>query len=377
MEPPGLGSTHSQQLVAATQEEVRSRSPSPSKKPKRDASDAERLLDELLDEHQKKNSKELVPSWAVALQSSLDSKFAIVTEMMQGCHTRLAALESRSAQMVPDPRVDELAVKVEELTRLVASRQQPNTGSKPADHNTMGSSGTKSLDAWANYTARTDMPAGSRSSIPPPQQGYLPRITAEGDTDFNHVVAGGWDFDTPRRFIMADLENMQRKFTTPFDGYIERTVVYGQRAKVGHFYLTPVPQDVAADRFYRMQELFSNKFQTGSGSFIWLSPSRTPARRSMNRATRRASDFILSLWPGEPPQQQEIGWSKQVIWQGPRRVAACSSSALYPGGSDKVATRTFQDGDQATRFLFNLSALAALSGLSEADIEVQLQSFDR
>ena len=202
-----------------------------------------------------------------------------------------------------------------------------------------------------------------------------PRQTARSqptsDTDYDHVVLGGWDFDSPRRIILQDLEALLQNIPEPFHSYIERTVVYGQRAQVGHFYLRECANpDDSADRFYRMQELFSNKTRNSSGSPIWWAPSRTPARRLKNRATRKAREAILGVWSTEPKPEPEIGWNKQIIWVDSKHVASISVASLYAQPSDKVIARSFEEDGEVRRFHFNVSVLKGLTGTSEAEIEI-------
>ena len=66
---------------------------------------------------------EVVPAWAAALQSSFQSNFAEVKELMSDYGTRILALEAKSSTSNSDPRVDDLAAKVEALTRLVQGSQ--------------------------------------------------------------------------------------------------------------------------------------------------------------------------------------------------------------------------------------------------------------
>ena len=377
------------QVVASTQQEDAdddpARASSPSKRSKRDAAkNPDEQLDELL--RQRGQSQEIVPAWATALQSSIQTSLADMHELVSNCHTRLVAVEAKSLQPAQDPRVDSLAAKVEELSRMVAAQQNQNTEAKtPEQRKHQGVDAPN--DPWAAYHARTAQPEASMpSSIntqPPLQQSHGPQSqpyptrasSMASDTDYNHVVVGGWDFDTPKRIIVDDMDRLMRSFQDLHTACVERSVVYGPCAQVGHIYLKPLSQDYAADRFYLFQELYSNKIQIGGGSLMWLSPSRTAARRSMNKNTRRASDFLLSLLSTEPKPEIEVGWSKQGIWLSRRRVAAKVASSLMAGSSDKVISRAFDGDAETTRFYFNLSALQALSGVAVPEIEIKLQSF--
>ena len=133
---------------------------------------------------------------------------------------------------------------------------------------------------------------------------------------------GGWGFDTPRRFIEADLRRLMDTFSPQDAEWVERSVIYGLRAQTGHIFLKQTLNPEASERFYALRAKYNNTVKTASDQFTWLAPSRTAARRSMNKMTRKAGQAILSLFPDQQQPKLEYSWAKQVIWLGDSRVAA-------------------------------------------------------
>ena len=377
-------------LAATQHDEFDERSTSPPKRTKRDPPDADALLDELLS--QQARHAEIVPAWVSSLQLSVQTGFAEVKQSLNDYNARLTHVEAITSQPARDPRVDALVDKVDMLTKAFDEQKKNQAASTPnSTPDRFQGAGMHGSDAWSVYLANQHNrstasgsagPAQNQKSHPafhstPPrlQQSEFADLTS--DTNFNHVIIGGWQFDTPRRFILSDMDSFLKRFRDPLQHCVERTVVYGQRAQVGHLFLKPLTPELAAERFYSLQDRCSNCAQTASGDNIWLAPSRTAERRSKNRATRRACDFLSSLWAEGHKPELEIGWGRQVVWISGKRVASGSASALFPTTGDKVVSRVFEnDGDIAT-FHFNVHVLQTLTGKTHAEIEASLQSYDR
>ena len=93
-------------------------------------------------------------------------------------------------------------------------------------------------DPWARY---------NRGNA---QQGPMVEpLSPYSDTDFNHVIFGGWNFDTPRRIIVSDDERVMSAVTSEQRTFIRRHVVFGQRAQTAHIFLKELT-DPPADRFF-------------------------------------------------------------------------------------------------------------------------------
>ena len=106
---------------------------------------------------------EVVPAWAAALQSSFQSNFAEVKELMSDYGTRIMALEAKSSTSNSDPRVDDLAAKVEALTRLVQGSQQPSSTDRTCGISPRGSLGRiPCQEAFAGQWSQTTCSASGQ-----------------------------------------------------------------------------------------------------------------------------------------------------------------------------------------------------------------------
>ena len=250
--------------------------------------DAERALDRMLKERAEP-VEEIVPVWAKAiqescnnLQSTMVSSFRMFNESMSGFHNRLAVVEGQLAQAPADPRVDALTRRVDDLTQLVKTSQATKSSPADAPH-------APAADPWAQYKARSPETAPSRG------QDMVPSSMSTQETDYCHVVIGGWPFDSARRTIQSDLDRLLATFAPPDRLMIVKTAIYGIRAQVAHVYLEPIAPGLQAERFYKLKETYNKK-------------------RAKNRATKLAAEAIASLWMAEQAQEPEIGWQKQIIW---------------------------------------------------------------
>ncbi|CAE6970406.1 unnamed protein product [Symbiodinium natans] len=327
---------------------------SPSKRARME--DADAALDLML-ERQKASpaaSLEMVPAWARQLQASVDSNALQIREVCQDFHTRLSYLEDRVARPAEDPRVSVLTEKVDELTRLVHGRPP----SVP-----MNASSGNAADPWASFSRQQQERTVQRSSFGPSssQQSH--------DTDFCRVIVGGWCFDTPRRVILEDLSRLVATWSQADRSLITKQMVFGQRAQTAHLILQPC--DFPGDRFYALQESYSNKVFTRSGEGMWMSPSRSPARRALNKVTKRALDTISGLWPADSPPKLETSWQRQIVWLADRRVAAGTQDMLVAQPAEKVIVKVI--GKDESKFYFNVSLLATETKQTEAEIEIKVQ----
>ena len=324
--------------------------------------DADHKLDQLLAQ---KERQEKAPSWAVALQASMDSSMLRMGELFSGVHGRLAVLEEERTR--PDPRVDELSRKVDALTKLIEENQRPSPSAFASSGPCSSQAPPPQVDPWAGYKGGSNAKGKGKPTNVPAQD-------ATPDTDYNHVVLGGWAFDTLHRVIKSDLDRVVGAFTDAERASISRQVVYGQRAWTAHLYLVEVDSLLARERFYALQAAHSNVYKTTSGCLIWLSPSRTPERRFRNKLTGMAGEVVLNLWPPALTKPAiEHNYNKQIVWVNGIRVAAISPGLLFAKKTSKlVSAQLADDSGEGQRFHYNVTALSEMTGIGEAEIEIKV-----
>ena len=334
--------------------------------------DPDKQLDRLLDE------QDGAPAWAVAMQASLDRNLLNISEMFGGVHSRLSVLEAANAAPPSDPKVAELSKQVERLTKLVENRQfesaPPSPPSASPTSRPYAQIPPPQFDPWSNYIGKA---SNTTEGVPrlnkAPAAPRLPS-SADDDTDYNHVVVGGWEEDTVKRQIQQDLGKLLATFTIEYKRAISKDIIYGPRACTAHLYLHPLEPVQARDRFYALQAAYNKTVRTASGNEMWLSPSRSPERRFQNRITGVAGKLILALWPeGIQTPVLEYNYRQQIVWAEGVRVAAASQDHLRAKSSHKLGTTELSDASgQGASYHFNISALSRLTGLDEATVEIKL-----
>ena len=314
----------------------RERSPSP---------DADRELERRLAAHAA--GAEVEPVWLSRFESRVGSQLVNLTEAvtsfqgnLQNIDRRLTAVESQPHR---DPRVDTLLVQMEELQRNLAAQAGGSREVRPA--------------------------------MPMQQRG--PSLDAHPEVDYSHIIFGGWHIDTPRGQIDQDAWTFVRTWQQEHSRHVERLVVYGRRARTAHVYMKESAVEEARNRFYEIRDSYNERVRCHSGAFIWVSPSKSLARRQKNRATKHATDKLAELFR----QRQDLlstldtDWARQIIWIQDRRVATGTVNTLNSATTDRTVHRNWRDErGENLPFHFNISAISTMMGVPEQDVETRIQS---
>ena len=329
-----------------------------------DDDDPDILLDEMVRQQQRTQQQQMMqaPPWAVALQASMEGGIQRVGDMVQGLSSRLSHVENDRAQDVD--KINTLFRKVDELSKLVAGQSSKPESSSPEQSSHRTRVEASGADPWARYKPGANQ---QRPTVEP--------LSPYSDTDYNHVILGGWDFDTPRRIIISDVERVLSAFTPEQRTFIRRHVVFGQRAQTAHLFLKEMtdPQQ-SAERFYSLQGDHNKVHRTTGGSDIWFSPSRTEERRLKNRITTLAGETVLRLLSTESSKPViEYNYQKQLVWADGARIAAVTSELLFARPEDRISTSTITDSKgEGMKFHFNLSVLCSKTNKPAAEMEIQL-----
>ncbi|CAE7393308.1 unnamed protein product [Symbiodinium microadriaticum] len=372
--PSVIHAMNSQALVRASPP----REESPPKKTKRnneihdelDDEDANAKLDRLLREQEAPHS-DPAPSWAIALQNSVESNIGNLTRQFGGLEDRLCCVERLLHDPTKDAKYEALSRRVDELTALVQASSSSGV-QRPADISAQQRDAA--FDPWAGWKAERNnsVAVGSRShqgdgSAVPQSAVPLDRgaPVSDNDTDFSHLIIGGWEFDSPRAIIQSDLDKLLATFQSPYDRMIEKHIIYGKRARTAHVLLTGVDFMQAQTRFYEIQEKFSNKIMNHAGSPIWIAPSRTPQRRLMNRTTNKAGEAVMRLFPRDQQPTIEYAWQRQIIWVEGKRVAAGAPGLLAATAGDRLISVFFADSAERQKQYGDFGPLLRTAGSPE------------
>ena len=333
--------------------------------------DPDEELDQLLRKQRVQDLQE-VPAWAetlMSMQHNVSLQLAGLGKGLHGFENRLNQLESENMGQ----RMKEMEGQVQELVQVVRSLRQstPQTAAPSAGEAFRQEDGPK-MSAHPPPLSRPEHShtmspkKGSASSSP----------TNSAETDYCHIVAGGWPEDTRRQILQDDTWHICNKFGPAIK--VERVVVFGSRANVSHIYLSQQAGDEAREIFYRLQQEHSRQFQSKvGGEPIWLSPSRTPERRAKNRCTREALNRLQRVLQPDKVETLEVDWARQIIWCKDKRVATGKMGDMRSSSQDRVVhtqVSAGKDGQEAGHYYVNITTLAALAEKNASDVEVLVQT---
>eukprot|EP00439_Symbiodinium_sp_Y106_P040196 s3445_g4.t3 len=288
--------------------------------------DADKRLEIML-QRQLQRIHEEPPAWAVQLQSALLPRLAQVDVQLQTIGARLDTVE----QTVPG-RMERVEGQMADLLSQFKQLKRGHAEVPPP--------------------AQLDTHAGQ------PQKPTAAQTVWGDDTDFCHIVCGGWPEDTMRAMVESDTWCLVKKMTV---AQVDRVICYGRRCHTSHIILPSLPKEASRERFYALQECYNKTVSTTvpGAQLIWMSPSRTPALRARNRATTGAFNKLQSLLPGDG-SMIEADYSKQLIFVGDRRGAANAQNQLRAQPTEKVISAPVARGqdDAVIRYYFNLDVIA-------------------
>ena len=278
-------------------------------------------------------------------------------------------------------RLDELNGRIDAVSK--GSRADHGFSAVPPPSPMPGafvaSNDVPTIDPWMRYreqraalgTSAGQAPTARHQDFPSPPSALKP--DANDTTDYNHIVVGGWENDTPKKHIQDAITENLAHWDQAERAAVSKVVVYNQRARTGHVFLQSLPPDQARARFYAIQEKHGSKVRTNTGT-SYFSPSKPPEVRKKNRATREIGRLIAGI-TGSPHQTDDVDWSRQIIWCGKTRVAAVTAPALMAARDNRLMICQVRDEyGEHTPFHVNLTALASAAGKPVAEVERQLAS---
>ena len=324
-----------------------SRSPSPGK---RKAEEVDQVVPSDLQLVPGGASQE-APQWALALQSNfsvlnqnLSQKLDRVLVQNEEMTDRVRHLEAKS---------DDDRVRLSKLEgELSALKQAIETGSRATS---APPSEPVSPPAWPRPPVM----------IPPP-------ASLRDETDFSHLILGGWKLDTKRQIIEGDIQRFIQTFQP--DG-VTKTAVYGKRDRIGHVWLQPLPDQQARSRFYELLPRANKRMHATGGDPIWISPSKPLAVRERNKLLRQGLDRVLRVMKLDHADPAvELDWSKGLLWLKDVRVMALWDRALLAQDQKTISIR-FSHGLSAPGSCFyNLEALSRIGNRNPQELEAEMRS---
>ena len=237
---------------------------------------AEAMLERLLRD-KGVGSDSPAPAWAMQMQSMFMSQHSMLSTQISDFHEIVTKQDCRIDDLQhvveknkkdDDARFQALSSQVQTLTEEVRRHRSPPQTSAVT-------------------------PSGPTSSW----RGEGKHNGNQTDTNFLHVIVGGWNFDSDRDVITRDLDAFLRHWSDSHKSLIVRTFVWGRKSRIANIILqsTSSPEEDRA-RFYDIQAAYSNKASNSQGNTVWLTPSKTPERRAKNRAISACREALAKLY---------------------------------------------------------------------------------
>ena len=273
-------------------------------------------------------------------------------------------------------RLDRMEHEISRLAGLL--EQQPRAGVPPRDqkthpererkpHTTASSSMT---DPWARYRP----PASPSQPVRPQDQAAASPTKSTGgndDTNYCHLVFGGWERDCRRAVIDGDM----RPLIADMGLDNAKLQIYGQRSSTAHYLLPEIGFQESKVRFYELQSRWSKERTTSKGVHIWIAPARTQARRHRNRMTRDGLTRIEAAVGPDLVHEIETDWGRQLVWVKDRRVLATSQHDLFAEEDERTCLVAYRENKGETlEYHINLTVLSGITGLTIAQLEPRVYS---
>ena len=341
--PPAPGFMDSQELVPTLS--------LPNRGAKRAAS-ADEDLNKMLEE-----GEELAPAWAVAMNAGIMNRFSRIEHATEEFGARLAMLEQKSVDDGVKVKAMEEQLQVMQKT-IEELQKQPSVQGPPTD-------------PWANFK-RVPPPANlnSISTV------STASVVGGDETDFGHLILGGWAADTKRQVIEAEWSDFLKHFPLPD---VTRTAVYGKRGRVAHCYLRHLDIQASRDRFFRLLPEVNKKFRLSSGEYLWISPNKPLSVRMRNKALSVGLHRLLKVCRMQADSDQvEVDWYQGLVWLCDRRMLALAERGLLAQPEEKLLEICIRldarDRAWDQKCYYNLTALGNLTRINAPDLEVALLS---
>ena len=311
---------------------------------------AEAMLERLLRD-KGVGSDSPAPAWAMQMQSMFMSQHSMLSTQISDFHEIVTKQDCRIDDLQhvveknkkdDDARFQALSSQVQTLTEEVRRHRSPPQTSAVT-------------------------PSGPTSSW----RGEGKHNGNQTDTNFLHVIVGGWNFDSDRDVITRDLDAFLRHWSDSHKSLIVRTFVWGRKSRIANIILqsTSSPEEDRA-RFYDIQAAYSNKASNSQGNTVWLTPSKTPERRAKNRAISACREALAKLLQ-KGTDALVVDFGKGIIWFEFDRLAALELTQIQVVKPARVFSVKVSSEPSFTCH-FNVGPISGLTGISEAEVEAQL-----
>ena len=292
------------------------------------------------------------PEWALAFMNSLDNKMDRCYGLMMGFHERLNRMEQN-----PIPK--EVEERFRKLEGMIQQAQQQAGASSAQPAITSYKSVPPPAQAPVNYSQQGPIGYGIGSTVPSSML-----------TNYNHLIAGGWDDGTKRDIILQNAKMIFDKLQPSVQP--TEWVVFGRRNSTCHIHLPELPHNEGLQRFQLIKQQIHDKYQAAPSTsrYMWITASKPKEVRLRNRGTMRAQEKLQNLLQSlGSTLELEVQWGRALIWLDCRRAASAEPSQLLADASSRIVALSTDDSQPGMLYHFNLSAISALTGEPEERVE--------
>lgn len=192
-------------------------------------------------------------------------------------------------------------------------------------------------------------------------------------TDYNHVIVGGWEDGTKRDVILKATSTAIQQHNPPLE--VDSLQVYGKRGSICHMFLKPPQAQTAYERYQSIRNQIHDKIPidaSGHGK-MWFTASKPKAVRMRNRRTMLAKSKLEQFLTQISSQLElDVEWSKGLIWLGNKRIAADTTHTLSASNGQYVIAMSTDPTQAEMVFHFNLTNISNMTGEEQGRIEAAL-----
>ncbi|CAE7831901.1 unnamed protein product [Symbiodinium sp. CCMP2592] len=317
------------------------------------------------------------PEWVTDLKQHIAEQFGQFSGLISGFNQRLMRLEEDASPQRLH-RMEEKLVTLETALQEIKDQGLPRPTQAASRDRALPHHTAAPITGLPDYPRKDDQqhhPFFEAGRVGPGMLGDSRdhAATHSYQTDYNHVIVGGWEDGTKRDVILKATSTAIEQHHPPLE--VDSLQVYGKRGSICHMYLKPSQAQTAYERYQSIRSQIHDKIPidaNGHGK-MWFTASKPKAVRMRNRRTMLAKSKLEQFLTQISSQLElDVEWSKGLIWLGNKRIAADTTHTLSASNGQYVIAMSTDPTQAEMVFHFNLTNISNMTGEEQCRIEAAL-----
>ena len=317
------------------------------------------------------------PEWVTDLKQHIAEQFSQFGGLISGFNQRLMRLEEDASPQRLHRMEEKLGTLEVALQEIKDQGLQRSTQSAPRDRALPHGAATP-LFGLPDYPLTDKQQhreffeaAGDATGVFGGSRNHAATHTYQ--TDYNHIIVGGWEDGTKRDVILKATNTAVQQHHPPLE--VDSLQVYGKRGSICHMFLKPPQTQTAYERYQSIRSQIHDKIpiDTDGHGNMWFTASKPKAVRMRNRRTMLAKSKLEQFLTQISSQLElDVEWSKGLIWLGNKRIAADTAHTLSASNGQHVIAMSTDPTQAEMVFHFNLTNISNMTGEEQSRIEAAL-----